>query len=61
MANVTDKDAIKGLVYIDEKLGPAAEEIYNDERTRKVLDPHHTPDAADLDLVGDMIKKLKSL
>ncbi len=56
-----DKKNEPGLSYLDENLPSIAQDFYDDNRTRKILNVEDQASKDDLDLINDMINSLKKI
>ncbi len=50
-----------GLEFISKDIPPVANEFYKDKRVEDVLNSEHVPTAKDLNLVDDMISRIKKI
>ncbi len=51
----------QGLEYLNKDIPPVAEELYEDERMHEVLNADHRPRPEDLNLVNDMISRIRKV
>ncbi len=51
----------QGLEYLNKDIPPVAEELYEDERMHEVLNADNRPRPEDLNLVDDMISRIRKV
>ena len=51
----------KGLEYINKEIPEVAEEMYEDKRVQSVLNVEHVPQPADMNLMEDMISRIRKI
>lgn len=59
LTNVNEKKKLSSGYYLDEKVAPKAQEIYEDRDTRILLDAKRDLKKEDLDYIVGLVKRLK--